>query len=244
MGNDVHRESEFWGIPRPSRLRSTERFLDHSGVCRSSTTPSSDQSRRRPDRRAPDNGSYSGIIFPYVWPGENHCREYWLRRDKPEIEYDSSGAPKEKHKYLGPPGRGNLLYVVPGMAPELLTDVGVPIAITEGVKKTIALYRLSAHDIRKGAAPRFLPVGLAGVWSFRGIIGKTEGPDGSRRDEKGPIPDLDRLAWQRRRVFVVYDANVHTNPSVAAARRALTQELTKRGAEVRWVNLPAQEYKK
>ena len=191
-----------------------------------------------------DNGSYSGIIFPYVWPGENHCREYWLRRDKPEIEYDSSGAPKEKHKYLGPPGRGNLLYVVPGMAPELLTDVGVPIAITEGVKKTIALYRLSAHDIRKGAAPRFLPVGLAGVWSFRGIIGKTEGPDGSRRDEKGPIPDLDRLAWQRRRVFVVYDANVHTNPSVAAARRALTQELTKRGAEVRWVNLPAQEYKK
>ena len=30
-----------------------------------------------------DNGCYSGIIFPYVWPGEDYIREYWLRRDQP-----------------------------------------------------------------------------------------------------------------------------------------------------------------
>src|ERR1022692_1861987 len=44
---------------------------------------------------------------------------------------------------LGPPGRGNLLYFVPGTSTTLLSDTSVPIAITEGAKKTIALYRLS-----------------------------------------------------------------------------------------------------
>src|SRR5579864_8264287 len=62
-----------------------------------------------------DNGSYSGIAYPYVWPGEGRIREYWLRRDRPEIEYDAEGKPREKNKYLGPPGRGNLLYIMPGM---------------------------------------------------------------------------------------------------------------------------------
>lgn len=186
-----------------------------------------------------DNGSYSGIIFPYVWPGESRCREYWLRRDRPEIEYDAQGHPKEKNKYLGPPGRGNLLYFVPGTSPSLLSDTSVAIAITEGAKKTIALHRLSWHEISDAAPPRFLPVGLAGVWSFRGVVGKTEGPDGSRRDEKGPIPDLDHLSWERRQVFIVYDANVHTNPKVAAARKVLTAELKRRGAQVLWVNLPS-----
>jgi len=190
-----------------------------------------------------DNGSYSGIIFPYVWPGESRCREYWLRRDHPEIERDAQGNPREKNKYLGPPGRGNLLYFVPGTPPSLLSDGSVPIAITEGAKKTIALHRLSWHEISDAAPPRFLPVGLAGVWSFKGVIGKTEGPDGSRRDEKGPIPDLDRLFWERRRVFIVYDANVHTNPKVAVARKVLTAELKRRGAQVLWVNLPSREEK-
>jgi len=188
-----------------------------------------------------DNGSYSGIIFPYVWPGESRCREYWLRRDHPEIERDAQGNPKEKNKYLGPPGRGNLLYFVPGTPLSLLSDGNVPIAITEGAKKTIALHRLSLHEISDVARPRFLPVGLAGVWSFRGVVGKTEGPDGSRRDEKGPIPDLDHLSWEGRRVFIVYDVNVHINSKVAAARKTLTAELKKRAAQVLWVNLPSRE---
>ncbi len=185
-----------------------------------------------------DGGSYSGIVFPYVWPGEEFIREYWLRRDRPEIEYDSQGQPKEQNKYLGPPGRSNLLYLVPGTSQELLQDVGVPVVITEGAKKTLALYRLSLHDRPEAERPRFLPVGLGGVWNWRGTIGKTAGPDGSRRDEKGPIPDLSRLAWSERVVYVVFDANVHTNSSVAAARQGLTSELRRRRARVLWVSLP------
>ena len=184
-----------------------------------------------------DNGSYAGIVFPYVWPGEDRCREYWLRRDHPEVQYNAQGEPREKNKYLGPPGRSNLLYLVPGTPAHLLDDIDVPVAITEGAKKTIALHRLSLHRVSGG--PRFLPVGLAGVWSFRGRIGKVEGPDGQPRYETGLIADVRRIAWQGRHVFVVYDSNVSTNDSVAAARRVLSKELRRLGARVLWVKLPA-----
>jgi hypothetical protein len=186
-----------------------------------------------------DNGSYEGILFPYVWPGEDRVREYRLRRDRPEIQFDSEGRRHEKNKYLAPPGRGSLLYCMPGTRSEPLADPHIPIAITEGEKKTIALHRLAWHEVGESVEiPRFLPVGLGGVWSFTGKIGKVVGSDGSPRDEKGLIPDLERVVWSRRRVYVVYDSNVHTNPKVAAARRALTGELSQRGAQVLWVNLP------
>ena len=185
-----------------------------------------------------NNGSYAGIIFPYIWPGEDHVRDYRLRRDQPDLELDAAGNHKQKNKYLSPPERGNKLYFVPGTPAGLLTNPRVPVAITEGEKKTIALYRLAWYQITADL-PHFLPVGLCGVWSFRGTIGKVPGPDGSRRDEKGVIPDLERLVWTDRVVFVIYDANVRTNPKVAAARRALTRELKQRGARVFWVNLPA-----
>jgi Domain of unknown function (DUF3854) len=186
-----------------------------------------------------DNDSYGGIIFPYIWPGENHVRECWLRRDRPEIQYDSEGHPKEKNKYLGPPGRGNLLYLMPGTRKELLYDAQVPVAITEGAKKTISLHRLSWYCTTDGGTPRFLPIGLAGVWNWKGVIGKAPGPDGSRRDVKGVIADFDRISWNGRKVYVVYDANVTTIPTVDAARRGLTSELRRRGGSVLWVNVPA-----
>jgi hypothetical protein len=121
-----------------------------------------------------DNGSYSGIVFVYVWPGEDRIREYWLRLDRPEVRYDAGGNPKEQNKYIGPPGRGNLLYITPGTQSELLNDVRVPVAITEGAKKTLAVHRLSLNDLAAGDPPRLLPVGLSGVWSFRGKIEKLQ----------------------------------------------------------------------
>lgn len=184
-----------------------------------------------------DDGSYAGIVFPYIWPGEEHVREYWLRRDRPEIEYDSQGHPKEKNKYLGPPGRGNLLYLVPHTPETMLTEVQVPVAITEGAKKVLALHRLSLYRRREAEPPLFLPIGIGGVWNWRGTIGKTLGADGSRRDEKGPIADLNRLVWSKRVAYIVFDTNVLTNSSVTAARQALTTELTRRGARVLWVTL-------
>ena len=55
---------------------------------------------------------------------------------------------------------------------------------------------------------------------------------------KGAIPDLNRISWAKRKVLIVFDVNVRTNDSVAAARVMLSKELAGRGADVSWVELP------
>ena len=175
-------------------------------------------------------GNYSGIVIPYFYPGSDQVREYRLRRDHPDLEYDSVGNLKVRQKYLSPPGRANMLYLPPGVAQSLLRDPTLPIVITEGEFKTLALWRAANH----GAAsqPRFLPVGVSGVYNWRGTIGKTVGPDGSRMDVKGAIPDLDWLAWAGRRVVVAYDADAVSKELVRIARSVLAAHLRGRGAVV------------
>lgn len=183
------------------------------------------------------HGRYAGLVFPYIWPGETNVREYRLRRDHPDLEQQPDGTHKEKAKYLSPPGRANMLYLTPGTLPEHLTDASLPVAITEGEKKVLSLYRL-AHTEAPARAPRFLAVGVSGVWNWRSTVGKTQDANGARCDVKGVIPDFDRIAWQGRTVHIAFDANVATNESVGAARRGLAKELARRGAKVRFVNLP------
>src|SRR5436309_1986222 len=125
------------------------------------------------------NADYSGIVFTYSLPGNPHPRDYRLRRDYPDLEQKSDGTIKEKAKYLSPPGRSNLLYFVPMTNPDWLADRSLPICLTEGEKKTLALWRLSWHGLSDSASiPCFLPVGLSGVWNWRGTIGKTENAKG------------------------------------------------------------------
>src|SRR5215472_15095205 len=123
-----------------------------------------------------------------------------LRRDQPDLEYDSASNLKPRQKYLSPPGRSNMLYFVPGVDPAFLRDTSLPLVITEGEFKTLALWRLSHH--RSPNRPRFLPVGVSGVYNWRGTIGKTVSPDGSRLDVKGAIADLGWITWQDRRVWI------------------------------------------
>jgi hypothetical protein len=152
------------------------------------------------------SGNYAGIVIPYFHPGSNQVREYRLRRDHPDLEYDSAGNLKPRQKYLTPPGRSNMLYFVPGLDAGLLRDANTPVVVTEGEFKTLGLWRLANHG--STARARFLPLGLSGVYNWRGTIGKTVGPDGSRLDVKGTIRDLDWLAWQGRKVVIAYDADV------------------------------------
>ena len=139
------------------------------------------------------SGTYAGILIPYFHPGSDHVREYRLRRDQPDLEYDAAGNLKPRQKYLSPPGRSNMLYLAPGISPPFLHDPALPIIITEGEFKTLALWRLAHH--RSPSRPQFLPLGFSGVYNWRGTIGKTVGPDGSRLDVKGAIPALDWIAW-------------------------------------------------
>ena len=85
-----------------------------------------------------NSADYAGILIPNLWPGTDYVRENRLRRDHPEIE---NGKPK--NKYLSPPGRGNMLYFVPWTAVEWLSDKTIPIILTEGEKKCLALWELA-----------------------------------------------------------------------------------------------------
>ena len=78
-----------------------------------------------------------------------------------------------------------------------MREAALPIVLTEGEFKTLALWRAANHGTP--SCPRFLPVAVSGVYNWRGTIGKTVGPDGSRLDVKGAIADLDWLVWAGRR---------------------------------------------
>jgi hypothetical protein len=118
-------------------------------------------------------GDYAGILIPYFPPESNQVREYRLRRDHPDLEYDFAGKLKVRQKYLSARGRSNMLYLPPGVSHSLLRETALPIVLTEGEFKTLALWRVANHGSPN--RPRFLPVGVSGVYTWRGTIGKTVG---------------------------------------------------------------------
>jgi hypothetical protein len=177
----------------------------------------------------------AGILIPYYWPDNPSTVNYRLRRDNPDWVEGKDGKPKPDRKYLGPPDSGNRLYVPPGITTEQLEDISIPICLVEGEKKALALWRLSNHETTQ---PRFIPVAIAGVWNWRGRVGKTGGPRGERIEIKGPIADLSRIAWTKRKALIVFDSNANSNDSVKYARKGISRELATRGAEVKFINLP------
>jgi len=174
-------------------------------------------------------GDFGGIAIPYFMPGSTCLRDYRLRRDQPDLERDRRGQLRTKQKYLSPPGRGNMLYVPPAVDDGLLKNVAVPLLITEGEFKTLALWRLANWSSER---PRFVPVGISGVFNWRGTVGKAGGPTGERLSIKGPIPDLEWIHWDGRRVIVAFDADVSSKESVRFARAELARHLRSRGATV------------
>lgn len=181
------------------------------------------------------SGDYAGIVFPYRPPGAQHSVLDRLRLDNPPIDHATS---KAEHKYLIAPTARNRIYFPPCDA-ALLSDKSVPVIVTEGEKKGLALWRMALETANGTGRPAFLPISLAGVWSWRGVIGARTTATGARVAEKGTLPDFDLIEWQGRKVTILFDSNTATNPSVAAARRELARELTRRGAEVMLADLPA-----
>jgi replicative DNA helicase len=183
-------------------------------------------------RRASNGQDFSGLTFPYVWPGEQHVHLTRLRRDKPDFEAQPDGTTKERNKYLSPPGsfgRGTF-YFPPDTPAGWLRDTSIPITFTEGEKKALALSRFYCER-----GEQRLVISIPGVWNWRGTIGIERDSNGHGvGNVKGPIPDFDRVAWQGREVLIVFDANA----SVKNARIGLARLLRERGATARLVDLP------
>jgi putative DNA primase/helicase len=184
-------------------------------------------------RRSADR-DFSGIAFPYL--RGDRVIDYRLRRNNPDLEQQADGL-KERNKYLSAPGTRAHLYFLGNLSQEWLDDHTIDIAITEGEWKTLALHRL-AFEHNAGGRPRWLAIGLAGVWNFRGRIGRDTNANGKRVDIFGAIPDLDSIRWAGRCVKVVFDSDVRSNSMVTAARIALGVELSGRGAIVEFVDVP------
>jgi hypothetical protein len=73
--------------------------------------------------------------------------------------------------------------------------------------------------------PRFLPIGLSGVWNWRGIITREPGPDGKLHAVKGIIDDFNLIEWKDRKVIILFDSDAQQNPKIRLARRRLANEL-------------------
>jgi predicted P-loop ATPase len=180
-------------------------------------------------------GDYSGIVYPCRWPGTSAVVLSRLRLDHPPLDLATG---KPEYRYLVAQGTRQRFYW-PLENPDLIQDPKIPIIITEGEKKYLAVHRV-AYEAGNGQ-PAFLALGLFGVYAWRGVTGITENANGERVQEKGVIPDFDRVEWQGRTVYLLFDANVITNRMVAAARRGLARELERRGATVYFINVPASE---
>jgi len=138
---------------------------------------------------------------------------YQLRPDLPRI---SKGKPI---KYETPSGSRMALDVPPTVRDKVL-DITVPILITEGVKKADAA---ASRDIACLA--------LLGVWNWRG----TDDQGGKRL-----LADFERIPWNGRTVYLVFDSDLLEKEPVAKALLRLGRVLEHSlKARVRVVRLPS-----
>ena len=172
-------------------------------------------------------GDRAGIIFPYFSPVTRKPCTARLRRDNPPVE-----AGKPQDKYILAYGNRKHLYFPPDCG-LVLPDLSVAVVIVEAEKSVLAGMEFAARTKRS-----FLFIGTGGCWGWRGRIGITENAKGERVDEKGPLPDLNLIAWEGRDTVIAFDSNASWNPQVRAARWALAEELMARGAAVRFAKLP------
>lgn len=166
----------------------------------------------------------AGIIFPYFSAITGKRVTARLRRDN--LAADGG-------KYVCAYGDRRHLYFPPQECKPLLADLTIPVVIVEAEKSVLA-----GVDWAKRCGRSFLFVGLGGCWGWRGRIGITETAKGERVEEKGPLADLNLIAWQDRRVIIAFDSNTASNPQVRAARWKLADELTARGGAVHFAKLP------
>lgn len=163
-----------------------------------------------------------GLLIP-LHTTDGNVGLYVYRPDFPRVnEVKTRREADGKHpvkvlKYEIPKGAGVRVDCPPTCFPNL-RNPQIPLFITEGQKKADSL-------ATKGACA----INLLGVWNFKGkneFGGKTV------------LADFDFIAWEGRKVFIVFDSDVMYKPSVRQALERLTEILSRKGACVSSVYLP------
>jgi len=130
-------------------------------------------------------------------------------------------------KYESPKDKPNPPYFPPGFW-EAIQSPDAPIFITEGEKKALS-----------AACNGFACIGLPGVWNFaparpRRGTGRATGP-------RLLMASLNRIQWNGRKVYIVFDSDREEKKQVRQAERELAEILVGRGAQVHIVKIPPAE---
>jgi len=153
-----------------------------------------------------------GILIPLWSVDGDGIAGYQFRPDSPRL--NSKGRPI---KYETPKGATNRLDCPP-VCRSNLSNPGIPLWITEGVKKADALASLGECVID-----------ITGVWNWRA------------KNNFGGITvssDFDSIALNDRQVYLAPDSDYATNPSVSQAFMRLGEFLKRKKANVSMVLLP------
>lgn len=147
-----------------------------------------------------------------LFPFHDESGAVVLVRAKPDNPPKKNG---KAHKYLQPSGAPIRAYV-PASLNGALADADRVLLITEGEKKSLAA-------VQSG----FAAIGLTGVEAWH------------TAKSSSLIPDLERIAWNGRRVYVCFDSDATSNGNVKTAEALLAAVLVARGAKVKIVRFPA-----
>ncbi len=160
------------------------------------------------------------LCIPFVdTTGERtgYCR---LKPDRPRKDQNGRAI-----KYESPKGLPNRVFIPPTTR-AALSDVSVPLATVEGEKKSCAADQNG-----------FPTIGLTGVWTWQKK--RPRNANGKPVGERELIDDLMSIPWQGRTAYIVFDSDAAVNEKVQDAERCLAQALTRQGAHVKIVRLPA-----
>lgn len=158
------------------------------------------------------NPDHSPMMFEREGKLHRFCRVRYL-----EPLRSAKGFVKDKdRKYDQPRGSGQRVYFCPLVDwVAVLANPEEPVVITEGEKKTIA-----------GCYAGLPVIGLGGVFNFMASLDSL-------------LTELEVANWQRRDVYIGFDSDAATNPSILTAEARLVDQLQrKRGARCYLVRLP------
>ncbi len=207
-----------------------QKLTQHDADVLSSRAIAPDVARARGTRsitasEAPAHGfrgqhALDGLLIP-LHNTQGEVDRWQLRPHHPPL--DAKGNPR---KYLWATGTRLQVDVPPASQP-VVRSVNIPVVITESALKADALQ----SAIEPGTVCVMAPPGVYG-WRSEGM------PLSDFQDIPWRTKDHDRITF-RRPVCVAFDSDTTTNPSVARARWELTEFLRRKGARVRWIDVPA-----
>jgi len=161
------------------------------------------------NRKRWDRKLGSALVIPFKDDGG----QVVLVRVKPDNRPQRNGKPGPK--YLSPSGSTLRVYVPPGVY-DVFDRPTQPLILTEGEKKAL-----------KATQDGFPCIALTGVDCWH------------TPRSSSLLPDLARIAWQGRDVYICFDSDAETNDNVRTNEILLAATLRRHGAAVRIVRLPA-----